>query len=301
MDQIRPLPRSRLPNVSALVDTPVVAAKTSCERFLSWRQRTDLFSPDASSAHHDDLVSTCIYVWSVGGVNIGRLNLPLYCEVDFAEVFPDDCSLPYVSPTDSPEVHFWRVAFNRSAADLAFALRLVDEEPSNAVYIPAELAHPQGWFFHSLFLRPERVKALFVAFYGRANPRLCSHCIRSITSTVNCAREHVLFPFHDCISLPGRWGGDCANCLWSAHSDCSWRFYPGYQLCAEDRGCTDVCFHGRDWAPTSRGKQVASYLHSGVAPRLSRIFHEVVDLPSDCKVEVDRIRQDLEDGHISRA
>jgi hypothetical protein len=227
--------------------------------------------------------------------------LPIYCEVDFAETFEDANALPYVAQGDTPEVHFWKVAFNRSANDLAFVMRFAHQETSNRVYIPAELAHPRGWFFQALFVRPERVKALFVAFYGQVNPRLYSHCIRSFTSTVNCVREHVLFPFHNCISLPGRWSGDCANCLWSAHADCSWRFYPGYQLQAGDNGCIDVPFQGRNWTPSSQGQQAANYLDSRVAPRLSRIYHEVVHQPREERAEITRLRDDYLAGDIALA
>jgi hypothetical protein len=103
-------------------------------------------------------------------------------------------------------------------------------DKARTVFIPAEHAHPHGYFFHVLAERPSRLRALFVAFYGKRNPRARAHCINSYTRTVTSAREHVLFPFHECISLSWYASSCCANCIWHEDATCSWSQWRDYLL-----------------------------------------------------------------------
>ncbi|KAL7940508.1 hypothetical protein V8C42DRAFT_349442 [Trichoderma barbatum] len=222
MEDIAVIPLASLATIASKVDQLVPADTTSCERSLDWRRRTDFapLNPGSIPAH---IARECFEVWTVGGCVFGHLGLPIYAEITFANCFDPDSKLLDFAEKLSPEVFFWGNIFKQRPLDLQNAQHLLNSGRSrNAVYIPAEIAHPRGWFFSAVQSRPERAKALLVAFYGQVNPRLCSHCIRSYSSTVTSAREHVLFPFHDCISTSGYWHGDCANCLWSGRSDCSW-------------------------------------------------------------------------------
>ena len=73
----------------------------------------------------------------------------------------------------------------------------------NPVYIPAEIAHPDGTFFENLISRTERLKAFFIACHGRQNPLIYRHCIRSYIKSVTSNNEHILYPFYACLSIPG--------------------------------------------------------------------------------------------------
>lgn len=57
MDQLSSVPRLQLPNVADIVNKPVIAAKTSCERYLFWNGRTKFILPALPSKHTDFLVS----------------------------------------------------------------------------------------------------------------------------------------------------------------------------------------------------------------------------------------------------
>ena len=114
----------------------------------------------------------------------------------------------------------------------------------NPVYIPAEIAHPEGIFFDNLVSRPERLKAFFIACHGRQNPLMCKHCIRSYTKSVTSNNEHVLYPFHACLSISGFQDGSCANCVWNADSACEWRFLSNYQPKAVRGGPLDLSLAG---------------------------------------------------------
>ncbi len=66
--------------------------------------------------------------------------------------------------------------------------------------------------------RPQRTKALLIAFYGRRNPIACECCVRRYSS-IGFQRaplgsyEPLPYPFDECVSLPGHWFGACSNCM----------------------------------------------------------------------------------------
>ncbi|KAL7939970.1 hypothetical protein V8C42DRAFT_349860 [Trichoderma barbatum] len=241
MRDIAEIPRARLPNIASQVDRPVPADTTSCERSLDWGHRTDFAHLDPGSIP-GHIARECFEVWAVGGCVFGHLGLPIYAEIAFTDCFDPGSKLLEFAEKLSPEAFFWENMFEKRPVDLQNARRLLDSgRRQNPVYIPAEIAHPRGWFFSAVQSRPQRAKALLVAFCGRANPRLCSHCIRSYSSTVTSAREHVLFPFHDCISTSG----------------------PG-------RGRSNP-FLGKNWSPEQTVASRPSYINPETAPRLEKV------------------------------
>ncbi|PHH80917.1 hypothetical protein CDD80_5837 [Ophiocordyceps camponoti-rufipedis] len=143
--------------------------------------------------------------------------------------------------------------------------------PRRIVCVPAELAHPQGYFFHHLIERhPEHIRAFAVAICGYRNPMKCQSCIATWCSTITHAREHVLFPFHECVSLQGVDGGSCANCIWngSTAETCEWRFLSGYQpRDAIEEGDVLGCLRGSKRV-CSADAAVGDYLSEEIAPTI---------------------------------
>lgn len=68
MEDVTHLRRQQLPNVASLVDVPIRAATTSCERSLSWRGRTGFALP--STPRNPD-------EWAVSFITSYHLILPL--------------------------------------------------------------------------------------------------------------------------------------------------------------------------------------------------------------------------------
>jgi hypothetical protein len=118
------------------------------------------------------------------------------------------------------------------------------------VFLPAERSHPYGWFFQSMGLsgkgsRPERWKALMVAFSGRVNPIPCRECLVVYERSVTSSGEHINTPFFDCTSRPPWFGGACAGCIYNARaSQCSWAIFRGYQPSSNVPLTASHCFSG---------------------------------------------------------
>lgn len=123
---------------------------------------------------------------------------------------------------DPPEVFFWKSIFESRPSDLKSAQKIVQSAKSqNAVYIPAEVAHPMaGSFLLSrvvpsglkLYLLPFMVALILdsaVTVFDHIHPQLLPY-VSTFYSLFMSA-----FPY------PGYWHGDCANCLWSGCADCS--------------------------------------------------------------------------------
>lgn len=108
-------------------------------------------------------------------------------------------------------------------------IKRLEDGGIRSVYIAAEFAHPLGYFFHQLPRRPERLKALLIAFIGRTNPVCCRSCVKSYKGTVTSNKEHILIPFATCCSEAGFMSGKCSNCAWNAYSHCEWELLPQYQ------------------------------------------------------------------------
>lgn len=210
--------------------------------------------------------------------------MPIYVELVFKESFPrKGPHTTYFAQFQSsdPAFCFWAWcgsgdrAFRTAAFDIALDSdrRCLCFRP-NQVFIPAELAHPNGVFLGQMIARPERFKSLFIAFFGQRNPRHCSNCSKTFRCTTTAIGEHVMFPTHECRSIPGFHSGICANCLYSNRLDCEWLSFPGYQMSRKDRGSIDLPFLGKDSSSASCKDFLASdeFLDHRNAPRLTCLW-----------------------------
>jgi hypothetical protein len=222
----------------------------------------------------------CFQIWQLGGVNIGRFNHPIYCEIVVPPSFENKKSAEMAEADGllTPWEAFWKYLASNQPSVLQLFKQFGGTKPRNQVFIPAEIAHARGWFFEQLFTRPQYMKALFVAFMGRRNTRLCAHCITTYTKTITAAREHVMFPFSECVSLPGAQQNDCANCIWVAASDCDYRRLPGYSSQAKDKGCINHPFAGVDSDKVDPDPPCPPMLTLKTAPRIACRF----PYPMDC-------------------
>jgi hypothetical protein len=126
------------------------------------------------------------------------------------------------------------------------------------VFLPAERSFTYGWFFQQLGLdgrggRPERWKALMVAFMGKVNPIPCQECLLVYERSVTSTREHVNSPFFDCTSHPGSFGGACAGCIYNGkQGQCSWVRYNGYLPKTTNRQEASQLLSGKSSLPATR-------------------------------------------------
>ncbi|KAH7310598.1 hypothetical protein B0I35DRAFT_412090 [Stachybotrys elegans] len=157
-----------------------------------------------------------------------------------------------------------------------FATTFRDKE-TRGVYVPAEMSHPLGAFFQLMTKRKERMSVFMVALFGQRNPRTCSHCATTYLRTITGAREHVLYPFNECITLPGHFHDACANCIWAASgATCEYCRFPGYLTDASTRFHEDIPFYGREagavWGDLRKTHPPpAEMLDNKSAPRLVRV------------------------------
>lgn len=154
---------------------------------------------------------------------------------------------------DGVEAYFWNNAHSNLTSTFRYwakeACRIGIARP---VYVPAEFAHPKGLFIRSIVERTERLQGLLVARYGQRNPILCSHCISSYTTTRTSAHEHILSPFHECISWTSAPDAACANCLWKGlASSCEWREFPAYRFGSQDIQSSQFALLGRNGSTTT--------------------------------------------------
>lgn len=138
------------------------------------------------------------------------------------------------------------------------------------VYTPADSSLPCGWFLMCLATRPEHERALFAAFYGKRNPRTRQNCARSFETNVSVDGEHILYPFHACVSLNGLGGGKCSNRIWHARSDCVWGGLENYRSDRKEHGSIDRPLKGQDMPDDKREVVIIDYLNPLSAPRITR-------------------------------
>lgn len=260
-------PHHKLCDARDLMPREISLEAFRAEKTLDWRGRTDQQSNTAVPEVHSRAVtsfsqcrsfdhllifllqiSEALDIWLIGGMNIGNLRVPIYAEIMFVSQHAPGSQ--FANSKRPPRYTFFET-FRSSLGSLEMraeaVLKVVElSGPRRQVYIPAEHAHPQGSFFVNLGVRRERICSLFVSFYGARNPRLCTSCIGTYTRTVTGAREHVLAPYSECVSFPGFSKGTCSNCLWHGYSDCSWRFFPGYQVSQSVHFLEDVALAGSE-------------------------------------------------------
>lgn len=106
-----------------------------------------------------------------------------------------------------------------------------------------------------------------------------------------------MFPFLDCISIPGFKDNACANCVWSAHgATCEWAAFPGYQLKRTDKGSIDHPFMGclSDSTEVIAGPCLAPTLDGSNAPRLTHYW------PPQSNRDIGRLRSAYEEHCVQK-
>lgn len=257
-------PRSQLRSIVDLARCEIDEAEFEKGMMLTVKNRGDIHltkqqidSPQGiyGIIHHQ------VEIWLCGYQALNRFGAPLYVEVVLR------------GPQTQLDRHLdaWWRRLTPGDETIAAAIDAlpISMDRYRQVYIPADVGHPRGWFIKMLAERPERKKAFFVAFYGIRNPLCCRHCVRSFTKNVSSSGEHILFPFHACVSLPGFMDGKCANCIWSSDSTCTWKYLPGYRLTLEDGGRVDRALWGKDFDDGDEGTYSVDTLNIISAPRIS--------------------------------
>lgn len=228
--------RKQLPNVQHLANCEIFSYCFGKGNSSSWsdRQDTKVTLQSESEVARYELIKQTFNVWICSHQAVDRNGYPLYVELAFAS-----------ADTAFVAKRFFET-FIRPDGTLVNALLHVGGKKPKSMYIPADFAHPKGHFFHQLLsCRPERVKALLIAAYGLRNPILCSCCIRSFLSTASWNKEHILYPFHTCISLGSFQDGKCANCVWHM-KQCEWSSLGGYKATGPREGPLDWPLLGKD-------------------------------------------------------
>ncbi|RCI12912.1 hypothetical protein L249_0765 [Ophiocordyceps polyrhachis-furcata BCC 54312] len=259
-----------LPNVTSLVGRPVGTEEMTVLSTLAWSGRTELKIRPTMEYFR---MHSIFELWHKGGKNLGHLGVPVYVELAFRQEVPDQAPSSVqeeMSDTTPLEYFVSRFLGPRERSTIAMKLKV-----PRVTCIPAELAHPQGYFFKQLIEvhRPEYYRAIIVAVFGQRNPRMCGHCIRSWSTTTTCHREHVLSPFHECVSMPGMANFTCANCIWNGTraATCDWREVPGYADGKEDGEALQMrgCFAGGEGV-ADLAVAYEDYMNPRVSPRLAK-------------------------------
>lgn len=198
-------------------------------------------------------------VWFCGFRALDRLGRPLYVELDV--------QFPSSSSRSALLIWFLRQLPFRDST-ITSGIGLLATHVLQSVFIPADWAHPGGYFFTNLPSQLYLLKALIIAFVGVINPVMCRCCIRSYFSTTTRFDEHILTPFHACISVPSFMNGQCANCVWHNRPDCDWKFLHGYLASGRQEGPRKFPLGGRATIPNTSTSFASDAFNSRSCPRI---------------------------------
>ncbi|RTE69500.1 hypothetical protein BHE90_016116 [Fusarium euwallaceae] len=211
-------------------------------------------------------VHECLKVWICSRFALDRDGFPLYVELAFDDQRGHD-----------PKKLAKRFFENCGAPDKVMLelVGLISKRPLQPIYIPADFAHPRGWFFKQLITRPEHRKALGIALLGHRNPILCRHCCQSYFTNTSWNKEHILYPFSNCVSIRGFMGGKCANCVWH-QKPCEWEFMTGYQPKSAIEGPLDWPLLGKDTPANAPPEAGIDQLNPESCPRISCVYPSLI-------------------------
>ncbi|KAH7147255.1 hypothetical protein DER46DRAFT_629412 [Fusarium sp. MPI-SDFR-AT-0072] len=242
--------KKNLPNIVAITKCNI-----SEEEFLpgvdhQWRKRGGI--QITAKAFEESVSHMTIFnsfdVWICAGKALDRMQYPLY--VELAHCPPPN----HTKVTNQSALSFWVKILSLSGSTDAALSDQLDKclrRQLQPIYIPAEFAHYQGWFFHELVGSMPRLKALLISSFGIRNPKMCRNCIISYLLTTSWNDEHILWPFHCCISIKGFQSGQCSNCVWNTKSNCDWRSLSVYQADKPRSGLLEAPLLGKDNLPQS--------------------------------------------------
>ena len=222
MDPQRRL-RPALPNVIDIVRRrhKIQESPFSCRKILKWEDSELL----RGTARDFEFISS-VFILRASPLMLDRLGLPQYIELaPFSEY--TDRGLWWIRQIRGfCSKHFPGIAWD-GLFDANFAIR-------SRVFLPAELALPDGLFLEDLLFqhtRPVAFLSLMVHIGGMENPIMCSCCCSRFNSTVSETREHVMTPFLGYVSFGSYQSGACSNCIYhGTQKDCSWVQFPGYRF-----------------------------------------------------------------------
>ncbi|RFU77546.1 hypothetical protein TARUN_4696 [Trichoderma arundinaceum] len=168
--------RAMLPDITDLTNTQPSAADMPSMAVSIAQQYNNLFEPvHGIQLLHQQLIIACLKIWVVGGNNIGRGKLPVYCEVDFRDLFPEGTPRVFVAcmktVTDSDagriELDFWHELLGPGYRTLLSQLKQFSNARrarghvgQNRVLIPSEIGHLNGPFFRALSREKSKVAFL---------------------------------------------------------------------------------------------------------------------------------------------
>ncbi len=97
------------------------------------------------------------------------------------------------------------------------------------VYIEKTGGGPFGKYVAELVSRRDRAHGLFIQAYGHRNLNPCEQCVNRYRRSFlhidldpgDFRLVHALWPFVECVSLPGYKGGTCGNCAFQLDGTCS--------------------------------------------------------------------------------
>ncbi|SCV59859.1 uncharacterized protein FFFS_14428 [Fusarium fujikuroi] len=202
-----------------------------------WRSRggIQIGAEDFKNSITHMLIFNSFDVWIYAGTALDHMQYPLYVELSHCP-----------APGSSKPTEKMLAVTGQSDAALTDQLAKCARRQLQPMYIPAEFAHYQGWFFFELVKSKPRLKALLISSFGIRNPKMCRNCIDSYLSTTSWNDEHILWPFHCCISIKGFQSGQCSNCVWNVKADCDWRHLSVYQADEPRSGLLEAPLLGKD-------------------------------------------------------
>ncbi|KAH6985154.1 hypothetical protein EDB80DRAFT_898825 [Ilyonectria destructans] len=195
LQRLARIPRKDLPDLRDVARSRLNEREMPKGQALDWSQRgkiLDLKTEKEGASF--ELVQSSFDVWICSRLALDRLGCPMYVELAFKET-------PAKSLKETALAFFNGIKMDDSV--FRDGIKRLEDGGIRSVYIAAEFAHPLGYFFHQLPRRPERLKALLIAFIGRTNPVCCRSCVKSYKGTVTSNKEHILIPFATCCSEAG--------------------------------------------------------------------------------------------------
>jgi hypothetical protein len=132
----------------------------------------------------------------------------------------------WVLPHDlHKHTELWEILLRNTAFQHFFKLRDQLHSQRRPIYMSAVDGGPLGWFMAQIIHDQSKARALLVAAYGNRNTVPCAHCEQHFLGCFQSLpgqdghihdggmKVHTIWPFFDCVSLPGYADGACANCI----------------------------------------------------------------------------------------
>jgi hypothetical protein len=298
--------RGQLPDISDLVETEVSASIFEKARPLEWNNHGAVKTNPEEVSNEVLILNDFITIITCGGRALDRYKYPLYVRLSFAPG-------PHASNKDKINhvIEMFQTLGGQDAVVKQLLDQLKKQPRMQLIYTPADLAHPFGWFFHQLAkpTKPMYKKALLISLMGTRNAIMCRSCIRSYTTNKSWNDEHVLWPFHACISLKDAMGCSCSNCVWRGVADCDWSYLPGYVAKSPNEGTLNYSLKGMmtgnkldpfGWSEDQLNPNTTPYIASTwpVLPKRGESADDRTAREDQVKDEINRWLDEMEEGDM---